>query len=364
MTALTFILFSQSQAICKKTLKGVHSMNKIKLDDAVNKNTAPEAEMADSVASASEPEAVERAEQPAKKFVTHTDPTKNAVAIGEITEMRAIDRKVFRMSDGTEQAVFFSEPVHVRNEETGAFEDADNSLTEEKDGKHFRSRKNHFLARFSNEEERDELFFIEKDGHSITVSVRKTDSEKSKGYRPQPKKSSTSVSHKKPHEVLLYPEVSADTDVEYTLHSNGIKENIIVKKPQKAYRYRFWLDCEGLTPSFDAQTKSILFLDAASKEPVFEIPAPFMVDGAGVRSEDVAYDMKHVDGRIAFTVSAQSRWLNAPERVFPVVIDPQIMVCGSTKMSTYSWSNGTMLSDSLHTVGTVAKIKQQLRLPG
>ena len=110
-------------------------MNEIKLDETVEKNTVSESEMAESVVLASEPEAAEPAEEPDEEFVTLAESPKKAVAIGEIIEMRDVDRKVFRMSDGTEQAIFFPEPVYVRNEETGAFEDADNSLTEEEDGK-------------------------------------------------------------------------------------------------------------------------------------------------------------------------------------------------------------------------------------
>ena len=38
---------------------------------------------------------------------------KQAVRVNEILELRQSNRKVFRMSDGTEQAVFYPNPVHV-----------------------------------------------------------------------------------------------------------------------------------------------------------------------------------------------------------------------------------------------------------
>ncbi|MBQ4274721.1 MAG: hypothetical protein IJB94_07145, partial [Clostridia bacterium] len=258
---------------------------------------------------------------------------KKAKRIKEIKTLRAEDRAVFEMSDGSKQAVFYPGAVFAPDPQSGTPKEIDNSLIQAGDHRYFTNKHGNFLARFSNEQKTDELFFIEKNGHSITVSVRKTNTDKQDRYRPQPKKKRTSVSHKNPHEALLFPEVSSDTDMEYTLSNNGIKENIIVKKPQRAYHYRFWLDCKNLTPSFDAQTKAILFLDPISEEPVFEIPAPFMVDAAGARSENVVYDMKHIGGRIAFTVSAKSTWLNAPERAFPVIIDPQINAVYSTSGS-------------------------------
>lgn len=54
----------------------------------------------------------------------------------EIPALRGESRKVFRMSDGSEQAVFYPEPVHVFDKETQTFEDTDNSLAIDVDGKH------------------------------------------------------------------------------------------------------------------------------------------------------------------------------------------------------------------------------------
>ena len=43
------------------------------------------------------------------------------VRVNEIRELRGKNSKVFRLSDGSEQAVFYAEPIHVFDEETQSF---------------------------------------------------------------------------------------------------------------------------------------------------------------------------------------------------------------------------------------------------
>lgn len=49
-----------------------------------------------------------------------------------------------------------------------------------------------------------------------------------------------------------------------------------------------------------------------------------MTDESGAASAAVSYDIRELEGGdILLTVTADSEWINAEERVFPVVIDPQ-----------------------------------------
>ena len=71
--------------------------------------------------------------------------SKENVRMGEILNLRGNNRKVYRMSDGTEQAVFYSESVHVFDDEKRIFDEVDNTFIEEEDGRHFVNRKNRFM---------------------------------------------------------------------------------------------------------------------------------------------------------------------------------------------------------------------------
>ena len=174
--------------------------------------------------------------------------------ISEIKALGTENRKVYRMSDGSEQAVFCPGSDLVFNPKTAAFEKADNTLIETKDHRYFKNKNGKFLARFSNERENNELFFIEKDGHSIGVSVRKTRTQEKGGFLPHLKMRYTNAQHEQSNQMLAFDDVLPDTDMEYTVSNDGIKENIIIRKKRPNYRYRFWLDCANLSVSFDTKT--------------------------------------------------------------------------------------------------------------
>ncbi len=65
----------------------------------------------------------------------------------------------------------------------------------------------------------------------------------------------------------------------------------------------------------------LIFRRLENGEKVFMIPAPFMTDTAGVYSDKVSYAVRRVDGdRTVLTIIADSDWINAQERVFPVTV--------------------------------------------
>ena len=72
---------------------------------------------------------------------------KQNVRVGELVELRENNRKVFRMSDGTEQAVFYPQNIHVRNKDTQIFEDVETEIVKDIGDKLYRSGKNNFVAK-------------------------------------------------------------------------------------------------------------------------------------------------------------------------------------------------------------------------
>lgn len=283
--------------------------------------------------------------------VVEAEPKKN-VRVSEILELRESNRKVYRMSDGTEQAVFYPETVHVFNNDTKTFDDVDNTIVEEEDGRHFVCGKHRFKARFSREEENDELFSIESGKHRVTVSAKKNKKHKNKGVKPKVGQKTEEGFART--DALVFESVQDGTDYEYSVRGNGVKENIVVKEKSDVYRYPFVLHMENVTAEFDEVNKRIAFLSKENGEEVFFIPAPFMTDANGIISTAVSYELKNTaNGDAILTVTPDSEWMNVKSRSFPVVIDPQIKLSSASGMSTYSWDNGYLYSSSLHTIGTV-----------
>ena len=123
---------------------------------------------------------------------------------------------------------------------------------------------------------------------------------------------------------ILYRNVYEDVDLLYQLYSVDVKESIVIHAQKEQYRFCFDLSLSGLTAILQ-EDGSVLI---ANEEGVAQylIPAPYMYDAAGAVSDSVAYTLtSSPDGSCSLTVTADSDWINAGERVFPVVIDPTLI---------------------------------------
>lgn len=273
--------------------------------------------------------------------------TKAPQPVKEITALRGSSRKVFRMSDGSERAVLYSKTKHVFDEKTHEYNEADTDLLEDEDGHDFRSARCDFVARFSKDKSDEKLFSIEKDDCRVTAYAKRP---KKRMEKPMSIRRSDEESCK---DKLVVKGMCDGTDVEYSVTPDGIKENIIISEKQSVYRYPFELVCENVTPKLLEEEKRVVFSRTDSGEEVFNIPAPYMYDAKGARSYDVTHEMKEKgNGRVSLTVTADSDWVNAQERAFPVTVDPQIVISKKVALTTFGWNDGYMTNiDEYHTIG-------------
>ena len=125
---------------------------------------------------------------------------------------------------------------------------------------------------------------------------------------------------------IVYQNVALNTDLEYVLQNNRIKENIIVRGAQDGYSYAFTLTLSGLTAELE-ESGRISISDAETAEPKYVTPAPYMYDADGNLSYDVTYTLTEVKtGMYILTVEADETWINASGRAFPVTIDPTLIL--------------------------------------
>ena len=275
---------------------------------------------------------------------------KSIKRIEEIPEQRGTNFKVFRMDDGSEQAIFSPHTMHVFDDETHTFEEIENTITEDADGKHFTSGKNRFVAKFSREENNDNIFSIEQGMHKVSVYAKKNAKNKNKGIIPILNKSTNR--NLCASDIITFTDIEPDTDYEYSIKGDGVKENIIIKKHSNIYRYPFVIKGENVTIEFNESTKRVSFISNESGNEVFFIPSPFMVDANGATSSAVDFEVKIKDNGLALlTVIADSEWINSTDRAFPVAIDPQINLPENFEITTYSWHKNSFSTPDVHIVG-------------
>lgn len=134
---------------------------------------------------------------------------------------------------------------------------------------------------------------------------------------------------------VTYAGVLADTDLVLSPLAEGFKERIVLNSPQAASSWVFPLDLKGLTPGITGDG-DVEFKDAAGKV-VATVPHGFMEDskvdpvsGERTMSRAVSYQLVTVDGGPALRMTADADWLQDPDRVYPVVVDPTFTATNST----------------------------------
>ena len=284
-----------------------------------------------------------------------------AKIVSEVTEMREESVKYFLCDDGSYIAATYAAPVHYN--ENGVWKEIDNTLTpSSKSGETVYSTKGGLNVTVPSELGSGKRFTATNEGYTISFGVKSIDNSLSAQTKvvetdalpsvvkmnstaeiSDEKVTASSMAQKaetltekqkvekfnneqmtvdKQSGAVVYKGFNQQSDLEYIVTSNSLKENIVVYKPQAEYVYSFDLNSDGLIPVEQANGSIILVESEASQEAVFTLDAPYMYDANGAESYDIELSIKENGDEYVVTVEADSTWLNNSEREFPVVIDP------------------------------------------
>lgn len=244
---------------------------------------------------------------------------------GKVSEMKEVKskrgQKTKLYSDGKNRmrAEFYDSPVHFYDEESGEFEEIDNTFSD--NGETLETRKNTFKARFNKNPSDGRIFEMEK--NLCKVSLKSRDVQRCGKCNME-----VCECHARSGEKnnVLIKNATENTDIEYIVDSERIKENIIVKERADKYEYDFDLSLDNLAVSVSEDGKSLELTKKDSGRLMFYIPSPVMFDSNGESSECVYYEIEQDDSdEIKIKVVADAEWINADNRAFPVTIDPQIV---------------------------------------
>lgn len=249
----------------------------------------------------------------------------------EIISRREENVKHFDIGHGMSQAVTYGTAVH-RKDADGVWQDIDNRLLLDSE-KNIYSTPDGRTKAARSIGSTNPLISLSENGYvismtPITASLAASPVTQIENHEAKTSDNISGVSIKEAAKIsnsssIKYSDIFTATDIEYVLESNDIKENIIVKSPQSSYTYSFSLSADNLVPTLE-QNGDIIFRDRKTSEEKYYIPAPFMYDADGNVSYNVYYRLSEVKGAYIVTVVADSEWINANGRSFPVTIDPTI----------------------------------------
>lgn len=272
-----------------------------------------------------------------------------AGGIREVTELREASVKHFAMTDGSYRAVSYASPVH-RKDANGVWQNIDNRLSlQNVKGTEFYATSDQRTMFAKSFTANTPVFLLSENDYMIGMAFVSNQLDASESVTPMGAPTITNAAERVEttyydtleeasaidnRSSITYANIKANTDLEYVLIGNDVKENIVVKSPGTRYEYTFMLGLIGLNATLEA-SGDIAITDIVTGERKYTIPAPFMYDASGEVSRDVAYTLNtNADGSYTLKITASTAWINAEGRTFPVKIDPSVLV-EMPEMDTY-----------------------------
>ena len=260
----------------------------------------------------------------------------------ELNNKRTETTKQFRLEDGSYMIAQYDTTIHYLDE-NNQWQDIDNTLSVSGNEITTNNAKIKFAKKITGNET---LFALHNVNQKLTLSLNGA-TKKTLGtitnYTSELGENATELQKMteltKISASVKYENILPNTDLEYIVRGNDIKENIIVKEKQDQYSYSFTMSLNNLVAEL-TNTGEIHVSDAQTAETVYVIPAPIMWDNNMNYSDAVHMELiNHKNGTYTITVIADHTWINNDERTFPITIDPPI----------YKGSNNAVLDIDIST---------------
>ena len=125
---------------------------------------------------------------------------------------------------------------------------------------------------------------------------------------------------------ITYYNVKQSTDLIYSVINSGVKEYLILKDQHAPAEFRFTFDTGEYTIKADESGMPCVY--DLSGQLIFEFGSLYAIDSAGKGTEEVFYEILREDNIIMVEIRIDETYLNDPDRVYPVLIDPSVTVSG------------------------------------
>lgn len=248
------------------------------------------------------------------KKITNNEAMLHNVEKGEeLKDLRKENGATFRNSNLTYTSEIYTGPVHYK--ENGKLKPIKNKIIDNKDT-------DKDLFKYKTAENKFSVKFAEKIKNKEVVSI---DFGKEKlGFKLENIQTDGTI--KKEDANITYENIMKDVDLRYTLLSGGLKEDLLLKAPGTPNEYLFSIS-GTLTAVQDGKTISF---NNKKNEEVWVMTAPYMEDAAGAFSEALYYELVQLkNNKQAIKLIIDKEYLESPDRVFPIVVDPTVKLGGS-----------------------------------
>ncbi|WP_045520320.1 DNRLRE domain-containing protein [Neobacillus niacini] len=141
---------------------------------------------------------------------------------------------------------------------------------------------------------------------------------------------------------VTYPGVFPNIDLRFFVDNNAVKEELVLHSKPEQNQFTYEVNMKGLEAK-EGQNGEILFQDNEG-DTFYTLTKPFMYDSVESVSHDMTMKLRVEKGKTYIDVTFAQEWINSPDRKFPVIVDPSVIIHDATTednmiSSTYPNSN-------------------------
>ncbi len=124
--------------------------------------------------------------------------------------------------------------------------------------------------------------------------------------------------------TATYKNVIKNVDVAVTVTPDKLKENLVINSPKGFESISYLINAGDLIGKI-TEDNSVTFSNEKG-DVVFTIPTPLMLDSNTLPEEsfDIGVALEKTTQGYILTLTPDSKWMNDPERVYPVILDPTV----------------------------------------
>ena len=143
---------------------------------------------------------------------------------------------------------------------------------------------------------------------------------------------------------VTYADALPGVDLRYDLSARGVKETLVLADTSAPLSYRFTLDLPDRVPVSAKRLSggAWAFTAPAHAGPIFVLAPPTIGEGAARGAADaVSMDVRRASSGYVVELSVDGEWLRAPDRRFPVLLDPTVVLQPSVEDGNWDIRCGT-----------------------
>jgi len=133
-------------------------------------------------------------------------------------------------------------------------------------------------------------------------------------------------------------------ELEILVKGNKIKSNIVLKERGTYPEYCFYLKTTNLRVVYNEEKEEIEFYHKKKNTLEYVLKAPLMYDGNQEYSEDIWYEIEKRNEDYQITMKANQAWIEDKNRIYPITLDPEIVVQSQEETIRSYQSVGTQVS--------------------